>query len=82
MRRLVVTAAIVGLSTALLAAPAVAAECPKLITQIQNAASNRLDNTGYQARQKAVEAQKLHSEGKHAESVKAAREGLTLLGIK
>lgn len=72
-----------GVVAALVAAgPALAFQCPKLVAQINNAAGNRLDNAGYEARQKAAEAQKLHSEGKHEDAEKAAKDGLAKLGMK
>jgi len=82
MTRLVTLSVMIGIGTLLFAGPVLANQCPKLIAQINGAAGNRLDNAGYSARMKAAEAQKLHQEGKHAESVKAAQEGLTILGIK
>jgi hypothetical protein len=81
MKRLIVTFVGIGAVVALGAGPALAFQCPKLIGQINAAAGNRLDSAGYDAREKAAEAQKLHAEGKHAESVKAAQEGLAKLGI-
>jgi hypothetical protein len=80
MQRLVM-ATIIGLTTLILAVSAQAFQCPKLVNQINAAASNRLDAAGYDARQKAAEADRLHKEGKHAESEKAAKEGLARLGI-
>ena len=82
MKRLVLTLVGIGTFVAFAAGPALAFQCPKLISQINDAAGNRLDNASYDAKMKAATAQKLHSEGKHAESVKAAQEGLALLGIK
>lgn len=81
MRRFVLGLAAVGL-VAVSAGPALAFQCPKLIGQINAAAGNRFDNASYQAKMKAAEAQKLHAEGKHAESEKVAKEGLALLGVK
>ena len=76
------TTIVFGAVAALVAVtPALAFQCPKLVAQINNAAGNRLDTAGYEARQKAVEAQKLHGEGKHAEAEKAAKEGLAKLGM-
>jgi hypothetical protein len=80
MRRLGM-AAVVGVTLLFVAGAAQAFQCPKLIGQINAAASNRLDAAGYEARQKAAEADRLHKEGKHAESEKAAKEGLAKLGI-
>jgi hypothetical protein len=78
----IMTAAIVGVAALTFAATAHAFQCPKLVNQINSAASNRLDATAYEARQKAAEADQLHKAGKHAEAEKAAREGLAKLGIK
>jgi hypothetical protein len=80
MKRLVVTA-LLGVSSLMFVGPALAFQCPKLITQINNAAGNRFDNASYTAKQKAAEAQKLHAEGKHAESEAAAKAGLAALGL-
>ena len=82
MKRLILTFVGVGTFVALAAGPALAFQCPKLIGQIAAAAGNRFDNAGYDAKMKAAAATKLHSEGKHADSVKAAQEGLAILGIK
>jgi hypothetical protein len=82
MKRLVLTLVGIGSFVGFAAGPALAFQCPKLIGQINAAADNRLDAAGYDARMKAAEAQKLHAEGKHAESVKTAQEGLAILGIK
>jgi hypothetical protein len=81
MLRLIVTSA-VAFAVMGVAGPALAFQCPKLVNQINAAAGNRLDSAGYEARQKAAEATKLHGEGKHAEAEKAAKEGLAKLGIK
>ena len=81
MHRLVMMA-VIGIAALVLATGAEAFQCPKLITQINDAAGNRLDGAGYEARTKAAEADQLHKAGKHAESEKAAKEGLALLGIK
>ena len=82
MKRLVLTLVGIGTFVALAAGPALAFQCPKLIGQINAAANNRLDAAGYDARAKAAEADQLHKEGKHEESVKKAQEGLAILGIK
>jgi hypothetical protein len=79
MKKLGFTLVGIGSFVALVAGPALAFQCPKLIGEINNMAGNRLDSAGYEAREKAAEAQKLHAEGKHAESVKAAQEGLAKL---
>jgi hypothetical protein len=82
MKRLMLTFVGVGTFLTLAAGPALAFQCPKLIGQLNAAAGNRFDNASYNAKMKAAEAQKLHAEGKHAESVKAAQDGLGMLGVK
>lgn len=81
MKRLVLTLAGIGVSMVFAAGPAVAFQCPKLIGQINNDTGNRFDNASYEAKMKGAEAAKLHSEGKHADSVKAAKEGLEKIGV-
>ncbi|MGH7393436.1 MAG: hypothetical protein ACREM3_28875 [Candidatus Rokuibacteriota bacterium] len=81
MHRLVL-AAVVAAAAFLVAAPAQAFQCPKLIAQINAAAGNRFDSASYTAKQKAAAAQKLHTEGKHADSEKTAKEALAQLGAK
>jgi ABC-type sugar transport system substrate-binding protein len=82
MHRLVLALVLIVALAVLSAAPALAFQCPKLIGQINSAAGNRFDATAYDARVKAAEAQKLHAEGKHPESEKAAKEALDKLGVK
>ena len=74
--------AVIGIAALTFVTAAEAFQCPKLIGQINDAASNRFDGAAYDARQKAAQADQLHKEGKHAEAEKAAKEGLDLLGIK
>lgn len=81
MKRLVLTMAGIGI-VVLAAGPASAFQCPKLVGQINAEANRRFDNAAYDAKMKAVEAQKLHTEGKHADSEKVAKEGLARLGVK
>lgn len=80
MRRLILTLAAVAMLA--LAGPALAFQCPKLIAEINAAAGNRFDNASHEAKVKAAQAQKLHTDGNHAESEKVAKEALALLGIK
>jgi len=82
MKRLIGASAIIAIGTLLCAGPALAFQCPKLISQANAAAGNRFDNAAYDARTKAAEAQKLHSEGKHAEAVKAGQDALKILGLQ
>ncbi len=82
MPRLILASVLIPVLLVLAAGPVLASQCPKLIAQINSAAGNRFDNAAYEARAKAAEAQKLHNEGKHPESEKAAKDGLQKLGIK
>jgi hypothetical protein len=81
MHRIMFTLAAVIAALAI-AGPAQAFQCPKLIAQITDATGNRFDAAANDAKAKAAVAQKLHAEGKHEESVKAAQEGLKLLGME
>ena len=69
---------------ALAGSPALAFKCPTLIKAGKEAAAKMKadDPKVKQAMAKLDEAQKLHSDGKHADSVKAAEEAHALLGIK
>jgi len=81
MHRLI-TAVVIAIAALTFAGAADAFQCPKLVSQINAAAGNRFDAAAYDARTKAAEADRLHKEGKHAESERAAKEGLDKLGIK
>jgi hypothetical protein len=52
------------------------------VKQINDIAGNRFDAAAQQGRADAESAAKLHAEGKHAESVKAAQDALAKLGVK
>jgi hypothetical protein len=82
MKRLVLTLTGIGTLLALAAGPALAFQCPKLVSQINAEAGRRFDNASYNAKMKAAEATKLHAEGKHAESEKVAKDALGSLGVK
>ena len=73
--------AVVSLVALLLAAPADAFQCPKLVKQLQDATGRRFDAAAANAKVAAAEAQTLHAAGKHAESEKVAKEALTKLGM-
>jgi hypothetical protein len=73
---------VVALVTLLLASPAFAFQCPKLVKQIQDQTARRFDTTAADAKVTAVRAQALHTAGNHAESEKVAKEALAKLGIK
>jgi len=74
--------AVVGLLALLLATPASAFQCPKLVKQIQDTTANRFDATAADAKVAGAQAQALHTANNHAESEKVAKEALAKLGIK
>jgi hypothetical protein len=80
MRRIVFTT-VVGLVAVLVAGPALAFQCPKLIKKIDDETAIRFDPAAADAKAKAVEAAELHAKGKHAESEQMAKDGLKLLGM-
>jgi hypothetical protein len=61
--------------------PSWAFQCPKLIKQVSDEASNRLDDASYNARQLAEQAEQLHKDGKHVEAEAKAKEALKQLGM-
>jgi hypothetical protein len=81
MKQLALTA-VLSLVALLLAAPAEAFQCPKLVKQLQDATAQRFDPAAADAKLAAAQAQTLHTAGKHAESEKVAKDALAKLGIK
>jgi hypothetical protein len=79
MKTLVTLSAVAVLA---IASPAFGFQCPKLVQQINATAGNRFDAAAAQARIDAATVQKLHADGKHAESEKAAKDTLAKLGVK
>ena len=79
MRKVIALAAVL---TFAVVSPALAFQCPKLVQQINATVGNRFDAAAAQARVDAATVAKLHAEGKHAESEKAAQETLAKLGVK
>ncbi|MBI4562884.1 MAG: hypothetical protein HY724_12640 [Candidatus Rokubacteria bacterium] len=77
MTKLLVALAMVGLT----AAPALAAQCPLLIKQLNEAAGNRFDAAAATAKALTAEAEALHKAGKHADSVKKAEEAAKAVGV-
>jgi hypothetical protein len=73
--------AVTALATLMVTGPALAFQCPKLISKIHDEADSRFDDASYEARRKADEAEALHKAGKHAEAEKAAKEGLARIGV-
>ncbi len=84
MKKTLITASAVVAVVTLAAGPAFASKCPTMIKEGKEmAAKMKADDPKVkQAMAKLDEAQKLHGEGKHADSVKAAQEGHALLGMK
>jgi hypothetical protein len=80
MSRITVTT-IIGLAAVLVAGPALAFQCPKLIKKIEDETAIRFDPAAADAKAKAAEAAELHAKGKHAEAEQAAKDGLKLLGM-
>jgi hypothetical protein len=66
----------------LVAGPALASECPKLVKQINDSVGNRFDATAAEARRGAAQAATLHAAGKHAESTKVAQDAIAKLPPK
>ena len=77
MKTLFMALAVIALS----AGPVLASQCPLLLKQIAERTSNRLDNGANQARVLAAQAEALHKDGKHAESVAKAEEAAAAAGI-
>jgi len=84
MKKLVTAGAAIAAIVALAGSPAYAFKCPTMIKEGKEAAAKMTagDPKVKSATAKLDEAQKLHSEGKHADAVKAAEEAHTMLGIK
>ena len=77
MKTLLLALAVIGIS----AGPALAMQCPALLKQIADRTGNRLDNGANRAKVLAREADQLHKDGKHAESVAKAEEAAAAAGI-
>jgi hypothetical protein len=73
---------VVALLALLVAAPASAFQCPKLVKQLQDATGNRFDPAAANAKAAAGQSMALHTAGKHAEAEKVAKDALATLGIK
>jgi hypothetical protein len=63
------------------AAPVLANECPLLHQQVMAEAQRRLDSGAYTAKQLAAEGEKLHADGKHADSAAKYEEAAKAIGI-
>lgn len=82
MHRLSVMAVVAGISAVLWAGAALANQCPTLVKKISDEAGRRLDNASYDARQAVPVIMKLHTDGKHDEAEKLAKEHMAKLGIQ
>jgi len=83
MRKLITATA--GLAIlAMAAGPALAFQCPTLIKQGREAAAkmDASDAKVKEATARLAKAESLHKDGKHADSVREAKEALGMLGIK
>jgi hypothetical protein len=77
----IVVATVVATLVVFSAGPALAFQCPSLIKKIEDETATRFDPAAGEAKEKAAKAAELHGQGKHAESVEAAKEGLKALGM-
>jgi hypothetical protein len=73
-----IATALVGIS----GSAALAGECPMLQAQMERQVSNRLDAAAYSARETMKQANALHAQGKHAESVAKYDEAAKAIGVK
>ena len=64
-----------------MASPALAMQCPALIKQIRDSTGSRFDAGANSAKALANQAEQLHKDGKHAESVAKAEEAATAAGL-
>lgn len=79
MRRSLITLVVVAFAVVFAAGQALAFQCPKLVAQINAVTGTRYDATAADAKDQVAMVQKLHSEGKHAESEKLGKELLEKL---
>ena len=77
MRKLVMALALVGFA----AGPAFAFQCPLLLKQIQDATAGKSDANSKKAMELAAQGEKLHKEGKHAESVAKMEEAAKVINL-
>jgi len=77
MKTILLTIAALGL----VAAPALAHECPLLHKQVMDAAEYRLDDAAFKAKTLAAEGDALHKAGKHDESVAKYDEAAQAIGL-
>jgi hypothetical protein len=66
----------------LLAGPAFANQCPLLIKQVRDATAGKTDDASKKAIALADDAEKLHKEGKHTESIAKAKEAADAIKLQ
>ena len=74
MHRFTLMFVLIAVTVLVVAGQALAFQCPKLAAQINAAAGQRYDATAADAKDKVQMVMQLHSQGKHAESEKLAKE--------
>lgn len=77
MKMLALALALVGM----MAGPALAFQCPLLLKQIQDATAGKTDANSKKAQELAAEGEKLHKDGKHAESVAKMEEAAKSINL-
>jgi hypothetical protein len=77
MKRIALSMALIGIA----AGPALAFQCPLLLKQIQDATAGKSDANSRRALELAAEGDKLHKEGKHAESVAKMEEAAKAINL-
>ncbi len=77
MKRIALALALLGIA----AGPALAFQCPLLLKQIQDATAGKSDAASKRALELAAEGDKLHKEGKHAESVAKMEEAARAINL-
>ena len=76
-KRIALSLALVGAT----AGPALAFQCPLLLKQSQDATAGKTDANSKRALELAAEGDKLHKEGKHAESVAKMEEAAKVINL-
>ena len=77
MKRIALSLALVAVASG----PALAFQCPLLLKQIQDATAGKTDANSKRALELAAEGDKLHKEGKHAESVAKMEEAAKVINL-
>ena len=77
MKAFLMALALVGL----VAGPVLANQCPLLVKQVRDATAGKMDDASKKASALADEAEKLHKDGKHAESVAKSDEAAAAIKL-